>query len=98
MSSHRLFSIVGDANVRRNMTGLNIASRATMKSAQIIDCVQISGLDATRKLKVPIKYFFVSTSLLPAFPCQIFLGSHFRTDWLSHLGHGNQVGSTTDHF
>ena len=54
--------------------------------------------DATRKLKGPLKDFFVTTSLLPAFPCQIFLGSHFRTDWLSRLGLGNQVGSTTDHF
>ena len=33
----RLFTIVGDANVRRNMTGLNMASREAMKSAQIID-------------------------------------------------------------
>ena len=46
MSSHRLFSIVGDANVRRNMIGLNIASRATMKSAQVIDCVQMCNLEA----------------------------------------------------
>ena len=46
MSSHRLFSIIGDANVRRNMTTLNVASRVTMKSAQIIDCVQMSTLDA----------------------------------------------------
>ena len=33
----RLLTIVGDTNVRRNMTGLNIASREAMKSAQIID-------------------------------------------------------------
>ena len=33
----RLVTIVGDANVRRNMTGLNIASREAMKSAQVID-------------------------------------------------------------
>ena len=37
MSVSRLFSIVGDANVRRNMTGLNVASRESMKTAQIID-------------------------------------------------------------
>ena len=29
--------------------------------------------------------------------CQIFLPSLVRTDWLSGLGLGNQVGSTTDH-
>ena len=37
MSVSRLFTIIGDANVRRNMTALNIASRETMKSAQIVD-------------------------------------------------------------
>ena len=46
MSSHQLFSIVGDANVRRNMTGLNVASRASMKSAQIIDCAKMCDLEA----------------------------------------------------
>ena len=46
MSSHRLFSVIGDANVRRNMTTLNVASRASMKSAQVIDCVQMSTLDS----------------------------------------------------
>ena len=33
-----------------------------------------------------------------AFHCQVFLASHFHIDWLSRLGLGNQVGSTTDHF
>ena len=47
MSSHRLFSIIGDANVRRNMTGLNVASRLSMKSAQVIDCVLLSSLAAS---------------------------------------------------
>ena len=37
MSVSRLFSFIGDANVRRNMTGLNVASRESMKNAQIID-------------------------------------------------------------
>ena len=35
----RLISIVGDANVSRNMTGMNMASRDSMKNAQIIDHV-----------------------------------------------------------
>ena len=46
MSAHRLYSIVGDSNVRRNMTTLNVASRASMKAAQIVDCVQMSNLEA----------------------------------------------------
>ena len=33
----KIFSIIGDANVRRNMTSLNIGSREVMKSAQVID-------------------------------------------------------------
>ena len=46
MSSTWLFSIVGDSNVRRNMTSLNIASREAMKSAEVIDCNAITSLDA----------------------------------------------------
>ena len=41
--------------------------------------------------------FFPSTSLPPAFPWQIFLASHFCSNWLSRLGFGNLVGSTNDH-
>ena len=41
-----LFSVIGDSNVRRNMTGLNIASREVMKLSQIIDCASLSSLDA----------------------------------------------------
>ena len=33
----RLISIIGDGNIKRNMTGLNIASRESMKNAQVID-------------------------------------------------------------
>ena len=39
------FSIIGDGNVRRNMTGLNIASRETMKAAQVIDYVSPGSFD-----------------------------------------------------
>ena len=43
--SVRLFSIIGDANVRRNMTGLNVASREVMKSAQIIDYLGVTPIE-----------------------------------------------------
>ena len=43
--STKLFSIVGDANVRRNMTGLNVASCEVMKTAQIIDYLGVSPID-----------------------------------------------------
>ena len=36
-------------------------------------------------------------TVLTAFLLPDLLASHFRTDWLSWLGLGNQVGSTTDH-
>ena len=41
----RLISIIGDGNVRRNMTGLNVASRESMKKAQIIDYAAPSSFD-----------------------------------------------------
>ena len=45
MSISRIFSIIGDGNVRRNMTALNIASRESMKNAQIIDFVGNTSID-----------------------------------------------------
>ena len=41
----RLISIIGDANVKRNMTGMNIASRDSMKNAQVIDYVAPASFD-----------------------------------------------------
>ena len=41
----RLISIIGDGNVRRNMTGLNVASRESMKKAQVIDYLAPNSLD-----------------------------------------------------
>ena len=40
-----LVSIIGDANVRRNMTGLNVASREAMKNAQVIDYLGLTTVD-----------------------------------------------------
>ena len=40
----RLFSIIGDADVRRNLTGLNIGSREAMKTAQVIDYLGLNPL------------------------------------------------------
>ena len=47
MSVSRLFSIIGDSNVRRNMTSLNIASREVMKRSQIIDCASLASLESS---------------------------------------------------
>ena len=43
--SSRLYTVIGDANVRRNMIGINLASREAMKNAQVIDCVSFPELD-----------------------------------------------------
>ena len=43
----RMISVVGDDNVRRNMTGLNLASREAMKSAQIVDFLGLTPIDQT---------------------------------------------------
>ena len=45
MSICRLFTIIGDGNVRRNMTGLNIASREAMKKAQVIDYLGVAPFE-----------------------------------------------------
>ena len=44
MSISRLFTVLGDSNVRDNMTALNMASREVMKKAQIIPCPSMSSL------------------------------------------------------
>ena len=40
-----MITVVGDDNVRRNMTGLNIASREAMKNSQVIDCAVLASFD-----------------------------------------------------
>ena len=42
----RLISVIGDGNVRRNMTGLNVASRENMKNAQVIDYIPPASFDS----------------------------------------------------
>ena len=46
MSVSRLYTVIGDANVRRNMTGLNMASRETMKLAQVVACDNLASLSS----------------------------------------------------
>ena len=40
-----IYSVIGDSNIRRNMTSMNIASRQVMSDCQIIDCPKFSDLD-----------------------------------------------------
>ena len=58
----RLFSIVGESNIRRNMTGLNIASRDSMKTAQVIDCASLINLDsALQEVRAESEVLIVAT-------------------------------------
>ena len=44
MSISRVFSVIGDRNVRDHMTTLNIASREAMKGAEVLSCPSVSNL------------------------------------------------------
>ena len=47
MSISRLFSVIGDTNVLQNMTTLNMASRESMKKAQVIPCPPLSEFESS---------------------------------------------------
>ena len=44
MPPAQLYTVIGDSNVRRNMTTMNAASRESMSTAKIIDCIAIATL------------------------------------------------------
>ena len=44
MPGGQLYVIIGDLNVRQNMTAMNIASREAMSTARVIDCLALSDL------------------------------------------------------
>ena len=71
MPSGQLFTVVGDANVRRNMTTMNMASREAMATAKVVDCKDLSAMaqclrdissDTTVCLVQSITSFLVSTT------------------------------------
>ena len=77
----RLFSIIGDSNIRRNMTGLNIASRDSMKTAQVIDCASLIALDAAfQEVRAESEVLILATI----------------TDFLISGGNGGTIFSTID--
>ena len=45
MSITNVYSIIGDSNIRRNMTAMNIASRQALANCQVIDCPQLNNLE-----------------------------------------------------
>ena len=46
MSVTNIYTIIGDSNIRRNMTAMNIASRQAMATCQVIDCPVLNSLEA----------------------------------------------------
>ena len=54
-----------------------------------------SDIPQQKNLNAPLGFF--PPPLYSLSWCQTFLAPHFRTDWLTRLGLGNQAGSTTDH-
>ena len=40
-----IYSVIGDSNIRRNMTSMNIASRQVMSDCQLIDCPPLCNLE-----------------------------------------------------
>ena len=47
MSIANIYSIIGDSNLKRNMTSMNIASRSVMKDCQVIDCTGLDNLEVS---------------------------------------------------
>ena len=45
MSVTNIYTIIGDSNIRRNMTAMNIASRQVMADCQMIDCPVLNSLE-----------------------------------------------------
>ena len=42
-----IFTVIGDSNIRRNMTTMNMASRQAMAGCQVIDCPSFSELESS---------------------------------------------------
>ena len=45
MSVTNIYSLIGDSNIRRNMTAMNIASRQVMADCQVLDCPGLNDLE-----------------------------------------------------
>ena len=61
MSQQRCFSVIGDSNVRRNMTSLNRRASPLMEGCQVISCRKVSGLaDSLRSIRTTSNAYIVS--------------------------------------
>ena len=70
MSLSRIFTIIGDQNIRRNMTGLNMASREVMQRAQVLDCVSMSTFDSALQSVRPESNVLIIATITEFIMCQ----------------------------
>ena len=71
MPPAQLYTVVGDANIRRNMTNMNAASREAMTTARVIDCLALATLaQALRDVSADTTVLLVQciTSILVSSP------------------------------
>ena len=94
MSISRVYTIIGDANVWRNMTGLNIASRDVMKKAEVnVSRPLLLILPASGSASRPQTYNFIeAVSTLPPVFTDESLGKIFA------IVGGRHKGALRDHF
>ena len=69
MTITSVYSVIGDSNIRRNMTSMNVASRQVMAECEVIDCPPLSNLEdafASVRKESTVCIFQASTQLLVA--------------------------------
>ena len=66
MPPAQLYVVIGDSNVRRNMTQMTMASREAMTTAKVVDCVALSSLAQTLR-EVPAEATVLLVQSLTSF-------------------------------
>ena len=92
MSVSRLFTIIGDGNVRRNMTGLNIASREVMKKAQVIDYLGVAPFETALQEIRPESSVCIIAAITDALIVNGFIGTIAGTIDPSMMSFRDKIG------
>ena len=101
---HRVVRMIGHLRRRLGQVLLHEVDELEQRDATLRDAVLVSQVLQSDDKRFHGYTFYVILSLIffhfpstPLSSCQFFLSSHFCTNWLSRLGLGEQLGSTTDH-
>ena len=70
-----IFTIIGDANVSRNMTALNMASRDVIKNAQLLDGSALATFDNALNDVRPESNVLIIASITEYLLCGGFTGT-----------------------